>query len=145
MKVFKLNSTAKIPTRNLPTDAGVDIYASNYAFIPCGGTAMVSTSIAIQVPVGYVGKIEDRSSMAKKGLRIGAGVVDSGYSGEVAIVLHNLSNRDEHVSGVRGYLIQPGDRVAQLLLVKVETPQVEEVAELWTSDRGSNGFGSSGR
>ena len=145
-----------LPTRNLKTNDGIDIYASEDVFIPQGTTKIVKTDVAIQVPEGYVGKIEDRSSLASKGLRTGGGVVDSGYAGEVKIVIHNLTNSDspnganfnkpfviDHVEF--GYYIKAGDKIAQLLLYKVETPAVEEVKELWNSERKASGFGSSGR
>lgn len=147
IQAFKLDKKSKVPTRNLKTDAGLDIYSNEYKFIKKGSTCVVTTGIAINIPEGYVGKIEDRSSMAKNGLRTGAGVIDAGFSGEVSIVLHNLTNEEKKcpVTFREGYEINPGDKIAQLVLVKVETPIVEEVPELWNSDRGSNGFGSSGK
>lgn len=145
MKAFKLNSNATVPTRNLSTDAGADIYSAESVFIPVGSRALVSTGIALEVREGMVGKVEDRSSMARKGLRVGAGIIDTGYNGEVNIVLHNLSNTDHSSeSGTRGYQINKGDRIAQLLLIPVIIEPIEEVAELWSSERGNKGFGSSG-
>lgn len=144
VKVFKLSQYAKLPTRNKSTDAGLDLYALETTFLPVGKTVVIKTGVAINVPKNYVGKIEDRSSLAAKGLRTGAGVVDAGYTGEVGVVMHNISNIDNAHGNTRGFLIEKGQKIAQLLLYKVDTPSVEEVKELWTSDRGSNGFGSSG-
>ena len=144
VKVFRLSQHAKLPTRNKETDAGLDLYAVETCFIGVNKTAVVRTAVAIQIPEGYVGKIEDRSSLASKGLRTGGGVIDAGYTGEVGGVLHNLNNIDGSSQHGRGYLIEKGQKIAQLLVYKVETPGVEEVSELWTSERGSNGFGSSG-
>lgn len=144
VKVFKLSPLAKTPTRTNPTDAGLDIYAIETTFIATGKTVVVKTGVAINIPEGFIGKIEDRSSLASKGLRTGAGVVDAGYTGEVGVVMHNLNNTDGASHHGRGYLIEKGQKIAQVVIYKVETPEVEEVSELWSSERGSNGFGSSG-
>lgn len=144
VKVFKLSPYATLPTRNKATDAGIDLYAVESTFIAVGKTVMIKTSVAIKIPEGYVGKIEDRSSLGAKGIRTGAGVIDAGYTGEVCVVLHNLNNVDASSYHGRGYLVEKGQKIAQLLIYKVETPVVEEVDELWISERGSNGFGSSG-
>jgi len=146
IQVKRLNENALIPTRNKKTDAGIDIYASENCFIPLNGTAIIKTGIAILIPEGFVGKIEDRSSLAAKGLRTGAGVVDAGYAGEVGIVLHNITNKTSlSKDGKPGFEVLRGDKVAQLLLYKVETPNVQEIKELWSSERGNKRFGSSGR
>jgi len=144
VKFFKLVDSAIAPTRNNPSDAGIDLYAVETTFIQIGKSVIVRTGVAVKIPEGHVGKIEDRSSMASKGLRTGAGVIDSGYSGEIGVVMHNLNNIDASNYHGRGYLIERGQKIAQILIYKVETPELEEVDQLWTSDRGSNGFGSSG-
>lgn len=144
VKFFKLSPLAKPPTRANQTDAGLDLYAVETTFIGVGKTVVVKTGIAIKVPEGFVGKVEDRSSLASKGLRTGAGVIDAGYTGEVGVVIHNMNNADASDHHGRGFLIEKGQKIAQMLLYKVETPEVEEADELWTSERGSNGFGSSG-
>lgn len=146
LRIYKWNKSAKLPTRNVETDAGLDLYALDDVFIPVGKTVVISTGISIEVPNGYVGKIEDRSSLASKGLRSGAGVVDCGYSGQIGVVLHNLTaNLDRDSILLRdGYQVKAGDKIAQLLLYRIETPYTQEVTELWDSKRGSRGFGSSG-
>lgn len=149
LKVFKLEDDAVLPTRAHGYDAAVDIYALEDTFLELTSTTKVKTGVAISVPEGYVGKIEDRSSMAAKGLRTGGGVIDAGYNGEVGIIMHNLTNGDEITwrqnGHTFGYTIKKGDKIAQLLVYKVETPDVVEVNELWSSERGSKSFGSSGR
>lgn len=149
LKVFKLHKEAKLPTRNKKTDAGLDLYALADIFLPYGTTRIIPTGVAIEIPEGFVGKIEDRSGMAAKGLRTGAGVIDTGYAGEVGVVLHNLTCEKDYLtimeSTMSGYQIKRGDKIAQILLYRVETPDVIEVEELWTSERGSAGYGSSGR
>lgn len=146
LSVFKLSPEAVIPTRTNSTDAGLDLYALQDTFLKLNSTNVVKTGVAIKIPVGYVGKIEDRSGLAAKGLRTGAGVVDALYSGEVGVVLHNLTHdKVAGPNGVPGYQIKKGDRIAQILLYKVETLPTVEITELWSSDRGSNGYGSSGK
>ena len=145
---FKLDQEARSPTRNKEFDAGLDLYSLESVFIPVGATKIIKTGVAIQIPVNMVGKIEDRSSLAAKGLRTGAGVIDHGYSGEVGVVLHNFSAATEREPALyqEGYNIKKGDKIAQLLIYPVETPAVKEVYLLWNnSERGSNGYGSSGR
>lgn len=143
---YKLDENATLPTRNLSTDAGIDIYALEDVFIPVGTTAKVKTGVAIKIPEGRVGKIEGRSSMNSKGLITAGGVIDSGYNGEIGVVMHNFSNLSISDGGMEiGYKISKGDKIAQLLIYKVDTPEPVEVKELWDSERGNNGFGSSGR
>jgi len=150
IKVVLLNENAATPTRNKSTDAGLDLYASADIFIPFAETRVIPTSVAIGVPSGYVGKIEDRSSLASKGLRTGGGVVDHGYTGEVKVVIHNITNVDFGEIDLKtienpGYQIKKGDKIAQLLLYRIETPSVILVDSLEESERGIYGFGSSGR
>lgn len=147
---FKHNKEAITPTRSHELDAGLDLYSIEDIFIRQGTTAIVKTGIAINVPANYAGVIWDRSSLASKGLRTGAGVIDYGYSGEIGIVLHNLTNTQdsehkEFPNLRRGYQIKKGDKIAQLLLQAVEVPILIEVATLWQSDRADKGFGSSGK
>jgi dUTP pyrophosphatase len=147
VQVFLRDERAIAPTRNKSTDAGLDLYAMEDKFIELGSTAVVRTGVSINIPQGVVGKIEDRSSLAAKGLRTGAGVVDAGYSGEVGVVIHNLTSQlaSDPVLHRKGYQVRRGDKIAQLLTYAVETPTVEVVNNLWESERGAGGFGSSGR
>ena len=147
IQVFLRDERAIAPNRNKPTDAGLDLYSIEDKFIELGSTAVVRTGVSVNIPAGLVGKIEDRSSLASKGLRTGAGVVDTGYSGEVGVVLHNLTSQlaSDPILHRRGYQIRKGDKIAQLLVYDVETPAVEVVNNLWESERGASGFGSSGR
>jgi dUTP pyrophosphatase len=140
LEVKRLNKDTILPTRAHPFDAGLDIYSNEDVFIPLGTTVKVSTGIAVNIPPGYYGRINDRSSMAIKGLRTGAGVVDTGYQGELSIILHNLN----HIGDDDGYLITKGDRIAQLVIQKIELPIVKEVDSFEESERGSNGYGSTG-
>ena len=151
--VRKLVPEAKLPTKAHATDAGFDLYASQDIFIEKGRTVIVPTGIAIDIQPGYVGMIRDRSSMAAKGFQVGGGVIDAHYNGPVGVVLHNFSAdgtslKDQgHYLGytLNGYYIHQGDKIAQLVIHKVESPEVRETDHSWADGRGSSGFGSSGR
>ena len=147
IQVLLRDERAIAPTRNKATDAGLDLYSMEDKFIELGSTAVVRTGVSVNIPSGMVGKIEDRSSLASKGLRTGAGVIDTGYNGEVGIVIHNLTSQlaSDPVLHRKGYQVRRGDKIAQLLNYNVETPSVEVVSNVWESERGSGGFGSSGR
>jgi len=120
-------------------DAGYDLRATEKRVLYPNMRIQVSTGIFVAIPEGYVGIIKDRSSMALKGIRTHGGVIDSSYRGELIVMLSNLSE------GV--LFIEKGERVAQLLIVPCITPELEEVsfAELGKTERGSDGFGSTGR
>lgn len=147
IKVFKLNKEATLPTRTHKNDAGIDLYATENSFIPVGETKVVKTGVAIEIPEGFVGKIEGRSSMNSKGIITSGGVIDAGYTGDISVILNNFSATPERdpILFQAGYRVKRGEKIAQLLLYKVETPEVVETDTLWTSDRGAKGFGSSGK
>lgn len=136
IKVKLLSETAKLPSRANPTDAGLDLVSDEIKVIPSGTTAIIKTGIAMEIPTGYVGKIEDRSSMAMKGLRTGGGVVDSSYRGEVKVVVHNLA--DWPLS------IEKGQKIAQMLIYPVSLDICVPAIDLSSGERGDKGFGSSG-
>lgn len=138
----KLDPSAILPTYATPGSAGADLYAlpgGEPVIIPPGETARIRTGLAAAIPPGYVGLVFARSGLAcKQGLAPAnkVGVIDSDYRGEWLIFLHNQSSEPR--------IIRPGDRVAQLVLTPILTPQVVEVAELDETDRGAGGFGSTG-
>lgn len=139
IEVQKLDPNATIPTRANSTDAGYDLYAqidSSSTIINPKEIKLISTGIAMAIPRGYAGLIWDRSSMGVKGIHRFAGVVDSGYRGEVKVCLYNSNDRP--------YLLNSGDRIAQILIQKVNDFYLREVDNLNETDRGSGGFGSSG-
>lgn len=142
VKVKLLRPQGKIPTYGSPEAAGADLYAclEEPVTIPPGETAWIPTGIAIQVPRGCAGLVYARSSLGtKRGLAPAnkVGVIDSDYRGEVQVVLHNHGKCPQTVA--------PGDRVAQLLITPVFTPGFLQTKELEESDRGTGGFGSTGR
>ena len=137
IKVKKLSTEATIPTKANNSDAGWDLYVSEDAIIDPSKSELVSTHISFAIPEGYVGLIWDRSSMAaKRGLHRFAGVIDSGYRGEVKVCLWNSSDKY--------CVINQGERIAQILFQEVPHFTMNEVESLDDTDRGEGGFGSSG-
>ncbi|PSR97553.1 dUTPase-like protein [Coniella lustricola] len=135
--IKRLSEKARLPTRGSPFSAGYDIYASKATVVPARGKVLVDTDISMACPPGTYGRIAPRSGLASKHfIDTGAGVIDADYRGQVKILLFNHSEAD--------FPITEGDRVAQLVLERIYTPEVLEVAELEDSARGTGGFGSTG-
>lgn len=119
-------------------DAGFDVYAREEVVLEPGQRAQVPTGLAIELPRGYVSCIWDKSGVSHKGgIKTLGGIVDSGYRGEYMIGVVNLSNET--------YTFKRGDKVAQILIQKVEHPEIQFVDELGDAERGDRGFGSSGK
>eukprot|EP00834_Sanchytrium_tribonematis_P004546 NODE_229_length_12207_cov_1.116700.p12 type:complete len:142 gc:universal NODE_229_length_12207_cov_1.116700:4899-4474(-) len=136
--VQKLSENAKLPERHSEFAAGYDIFAAKDTVLKAQGKGIVPTDISMAIPNGYYGRIAPRSSLAAKHfIDVGAGVIDSDYRGPVGVVLFNFNSED--------YEVKKGDRVAQLVIEKIGTPEVKEVATLPDSVRGSGGFGSTGK
>jgi len=137
IKVKKLSTSAITPTKANEFDAGWDLYASEDAIIDPSKTELISTDISFGIPDGYVGLIWDRSGMAvKRGLHRFAGVIDSGYRGEVKVCLWNSADKY--------CIIHAGERIAQIIFQEVPQFDLTEVASLDDTERGEGGFGSSG-
>lgn len=151
IEIYKLDKNATLPTRNHEGDAGLDLYALEDVFIYPGQTCLIKTGIAAKIPEGYVGLLRERSSIGKKGLKLAGGVIDAGYSGDISVLLINISNMDgtklspTSSNPIRGYKVESGERIAQLILMPIITPTPVEVDQIWDSNRGNKGFGSSGR
>lgn len=138
LKIKKLSSQARVPSYAHPGDAGMDLYSTEDYILKPGERHVFKIGIAAELPSGYVGLIWDKSGLAaKQGLTVLAGVIDANYRGEYQVVLLNTSDKP--------YSIKKGDKIAQLLIQKVERVKIEEVADLSKTSRGSNGFGSTGR
>lgn len=138
LRFTKLSDNAYTPTRGSQYAAGYDLYSAYDYIIPPKGKLLCMTDLVIAVPQGSYGRIAPRSGLAVKNfIDVGAGVVDQDYRGNVGVVLFNFGDEDFHV--------KKGDRIAQLICEKIFYPEIEEVVELDTTKRGTNGFGSSGK
>lgn len=132
-----LRDDARMPTYAHAVDAGMDLYAAEACVINSRERAQVPTGIALAVPDGYVGLIWDKSGISQKGgLKTLGGVVDAGYRGEVMVGIVNL--------GDGAYHVEKGAKIAQMLIQKVEHPELMRVEKLDDTERGTGGFGSTG-
>lgn len=135
--LVKVGVNGRLPTRAYLNDAGFDLYASQTRFLPPNKMIKVELDIKIQLPMGTFGKIENRSSMGKKGVIIPSGVIDEGYRGPLSVLLMNLGEGE--------LMINKGDRVAQMIIHPYgeDYKMIEWGGELSESERGERGFGSS--
>jgi dUTP pyrophosphatase len=136
IKIKKLHPDAIIPKYAHLGDAGMDLYSVEDIILKPKHRVIVRTGLAIELPKDYVALVWDKSGISKKGITTLAGVGDSGYRGEYKIVLINLSSQD--------YFIKKGEKIAQLLIQPIITPEIEEVKELSETSRGKGAFGSTG-
>ena len=140
VRVKKLRENAVLPSYGSDYAAGADLYACNAVTVEPGATEFVQTGLALEVPAGYAGLVYARSGLAcKKGLAPAnkVGVIDADYRGEVMVALYNHSSQAVE--------IEPGERVAQLVIRPYLTAVFEETQELSDTVRGEGGFGSTGR
>ena len=140
LRVRRLDPRATLPTRAYPGDAGLDLYALEEGALDPGARASVRTGVAVEIPDGYAGLVLPRSGIAaRSGISVvnAPGLIDAGYRGELQVLLLNTDRETP-------FSIAAGDRIAQLVLVRIEAPPVVEVDTLSDSERGAGGFGSSG-
>ena len=141
LRVRRLHPEAVLPNRAHPGDAGLDMVSVERVTIaPGGGRAVVGTGVAVEIPEGWTGLVCPRSGLASRhGISVvnGPGVVDAGYRGELRVVLLNTDP-------VEPFSIEPGDRIAQVVLTPVLLADIVEVQELAGATRGDSGFGSTG-
>jgi dUTP pyrophosphatase len=141
MPVQKLSEGAVLPSRAHDGDAGLDLYACEAAHIGPGERWSVGTGIALEIPDGHAGFVLPRSGLAKKhGISLvnSPGLIDSGYRGEVRVLLLNNDPADV-------FRVEPGDRIAQLVIAPIALAEPVQAEALGASARGEGGFGSSGR
>lgn len=136
----RMSDDAILPTKGSKQAVGFDIYADADCTIIGGqGTKMIPSGIAVMIPEGYYGRIAMRSGLAiKEGLAVSGGVIDRDYRGEIKVI--TFCTRNDH-----SYTVRKGDRIAQLVIEKAFYGEAVEVSELPETERGSDGFGSSGR
>ena len=155
IKYSKLHPDGKEPFRANESDAGYDLFSTEYTTLEPFQRKLVSTGINMEIPQGFYGRIAPRSGLAcKKGIDVMAGVIDSGYRGEIKVLLINLNfegynlqpNAFEAMFGSANKTeIKPGDRIAQLVIEKCHTVEWKAMETLEESQRGEGGFGSSGQ
>ena len=158
LEVKRLFDDADLPRKGSDRAAGYDLRAHSYAFIedgkvgetvmldvdgdsvlviPANSRCLVKTGVAVAVPEGCYGRVAPRSGLAlKKGIDIGAGVIDEDYRGEVGVILFNINSEP--------FEVKKGDRIAQFICERIVCPELEEVDELDDTERGAEGFGSTG-
>ena len=140
LQVRLLHPQAQLPRRAHPGDAGADLFSVEEVVIPAGDRRDVGTGIALAIPRGYGGFVQPRSGLAfKHGIMLtnSPGLIDAGYRGELRVSMYN--------SGAEPFTVAVGERIAQLVIQRVEEPEFVAVDELSGSSRGEGGFGSSGR
>ncbi|XP_071719813.1 deoxyuridine 5'-triphosphate nucleotidohydrolase-like [Rutidosis leptorrhynchoides] len=136
-KVKKLSEKAVLPTRGSSLAAGYDLSSAVETKVPARGKALVPTDLSIAVPEGTYARVAPRSGLAwKHSIDVGAGVIDADYRGPVGVILFNHSDVD--------FEVKLGDRIAQLIIQKIITPEIVEVDDLDSTVRGAGGFGSTG-
>ena len=141
VQVKRLRPDALVPTQAYPGDAGFDLTACERVELGPGERCVIGTGIAVAIPSGHAGLVVPRSGLAARhGLgKVNApGLIDEGYRGEVKVILHNTDREAP-------FLIEPGMRIAQLVIVELPRVELVEVEELPESERGQGGLGSSGR
>ncbi|KAK7305584.1 hypothetical protein VNO77_43490 [Canavalia gladiata] len=137
LRVKKLSENAVLPSRASPLSAGYDLSSAAESKVPARGKALIPTDLSISIPEGTYARIAPRSGLAlKHSIDVGAGVIDADYRGPVGVILFNHSDDD--------FEVKVGDRVAQVIIQKIVTPEVTEVQDLDSTLRGEGGFGSTG-
>lgn len=136
---IKLDKGAYMPTRAHDTDAGLDLYCpvGQAQIVPAKESAVFDTGVHIELPLGTAGMVKSKSGLNVKHGLTSEGVVDVSYSGSIVVKLYNHSGYD--------YEVKEGDKISQLVIVPILTPDLELVDELKVEGRGDNGFGSTGR
>ena len=136
MKVT-LDKGAKMPTKAHAADAGFDIYARECKIVPAHWATVFDTGVHIEIPFGYVGFLKSKSGLNVKHGITSEGVIDSGYTGSICVKLYNHSVVD--------YTVEAGDKISQLVILPILTDTLELVDSLTETERGNNGFGSTGK
>ena len=134
---IKLDSGAYMPERAHSTDAGYDIRVPKSFFVPAYSSAVIDTGVHIEIPAGNVGMLKSKSGLNVKHNITSEGVIDAGYTGSIVVKLYN------HGQGT--YEVKKGDKISQLVIMPIITPELELAAELEETERGRGGFGSTGR
>ena len=132
-----LDEGAKLPTRAHRYDAGLDIYARETKVVPARGSEVFDTGVHVEIPEGYVGFLKSKSGLNVKHNITSEGVIDAGYTGSIMVKLYNHGDKD--------YLVSTGDKITQLVVIRVDLDDCYEVDTLEETERGEDGFGSTGK
>ena len=132
-----LDEGAKMPTRAHSFDAGLDLYAKEDSIVDAKDSCKFDTGVHIEIPKGYVGFLKSKSGLNANHGITSEGVIDAGYTGSIVVKLYNNSGYE--------YRVKAGDKISQLVLLPIITPDLELSDTLEDSDRGANGFGSTGK
>lgn len=136
MKII-LDNGARMPTKAHRADAGFDLYSREAVIVPAKESATFDTGVHMQIPEGFVGFLKSKSGLNVRHGITSEGVIDSGYTGSIVVKLYNHSGKD--------YKVQIGDKISQIVLLPIAMTDLELVKDFEISERGNNGFGSSGR
>lgn len=136
MKII-LDNGARMPTKAHRADAGFDLYSRETITVSAKESATFDTGVHLQIPEGFVGFLKSKSGLNVKHGITSEGVIDSGYTGSIVVKLYNHSGKD--------YKVQIGDKISQIVLLPIAMTDLELVKDFENSERGNNGFGSSGR
>ncbi len=134
---IKLDKQAHAPTRAHTTDAGMDLYSPDGHFIKAHSSVVIDTGVHVELPPGTVGMLKSKSGLNVLHSITSEGVIDSGYIGSIKVKLYNHSNID--------YQVDAGDKITQLVILPILTPKIELVDDLKPTERGADGFGSTGK
>lgn len=133
----QLDDVAIMPTRAYAWDAGIDILTPYFFKLEAGSSFVIDSGVHVEIPQGYVGLLKSKSGLNVWNGIVSEGVIDAGYEGSIRVKLYNHSEND--------YTFQRGDKITQLLIMPVETPVLKQVDKIKGSERGDNGFGSTGK
>ena len=133
----KLDNGAYMPERAHEADAGYDLQSPIKTILYAGESVVIDTGVHIQIPRGFAGVLKSKSGLNVNHEIVGEGLIDSGYTGSIRVKLYNHGTED--------YMIEVGDKISQLVILPIHTPDLVLVEELEETDRGNNGFGSTGR
>ena len=131
-----LDKNAKMPTKAHDTDAGFDLYAPERTFVRCGGSATIDTGVHIEIPKGYVGFLKSKSGLNVKHGITGEGVIDAGYTGSIVAKLYNSGE---------SIVLEEGQKIIQIVFLPIPEVELELTDSFEQTERGDNGFGSSGK
>lgn len=132
-----LDEGAIMPTRAHETDAGLDLYATEEKKIYGRRAVVFDTGVHVEIPAGYVGMLKSKSGLNVNRGIVSEGVIDAGYTGSIAVKLYNNTSCD--------YVVRAGDKISQLVILPIVTPDLVRVDKLEKTERGADGFGSTGR